>query len=268
MSKNKDPAFLFYSADFLIGVLGLTMAERGQYITLLCLQHQKGHLSLDFINENIEKVSKKVLGKFDVDEDGNYYNGRLEEEIANRKRFTDACRENGKKGGRRPQKEKPDENLSVSSRLTYGKPSANLALTQTKPKQNLAENENVNEIITKNISNTNTVKITDNPCNTNTFPFSKTTTTTTKYSFIQAHARELPTIAEFEDEDMQFYLLICKAFGECEAKSNVDDFIAYNDARDWRGIGGESVLDNLHRYITRWDKGERWRNNRREGNYE
>lgn len=265
MSKNRDPAFLFYTADFLIGVLGLTMAERGQYITLLCLQHQKGHMSLDFINENIEKVSKKVLGKFDVDEDGNYYNDRLDEEIANRKRFTDACRENGKKGGRLPQKTKPDKNPSVTRRLTDGKPSANLALTQTKPKQNLAENENVNEIITKDISNTNTVKITNNLSNTSTFPFSKTTTTT-KYMFVQAHAREFPTISEFEDEDMQFYLLISEAFGECEAKSNVDDFIAYNDARDWRGIGGESVLDNLHRYITRWDKGERWRNNRQEVN--
>lgn len=257
MSKNKDPAFLFYSADFLIGVLGLTMAERGQYITLLCLQHQKGHLSLDFINENIEKVSKKVLGKFDVDEDGNYYNDRLEEEIQKRTDYSSSRSENGKKGGR------PKKHME-----SIQKPYAFHMETICKPYEKHSENENVNEIITKDISDTNTVKITDNLCNTNTFPFSKTTTTTTKYSFIQAHAREFPTISEFEDEDMQFFLLISKAFGDCGAKSNADDFIAYNDARDWRGIGGESVLDNLHRYITRWDRGERWRNNRREENCE
>ena len=47
----KDPAFVFYTGDFLTGVIDMTMEERGQYITLLCLQHQKGHFSkktLDF----------------------------------------------------------------------------------------------------------------------------------------------------------------------------------------------------------------------------
>ena len=32
---NKDPAFLFYSSDFITGCMGLTMEERGQYITLI-----------------------------------------------------------------------------------------------------------------------------------------------------------------------------------------------------------------------------------------
>ena len=41
----KDPAVLFYTADFLIGVSDLTDEECGKYIKLLCLQHQKGHLS-------------------------------------------------------------------------------------------------------------------------------------------------------------------------------------------------------------------------------
>jgi hypothetical protein len=29
MARNKDPAVLFYTADFLLGVQGLTMEERG-----------------------------------------------------------------------------------------------------------------------------------------------------------------------------------------------------------------------------------------------
>ena len=37
----KDPAFLFYSSDFLSGTMLMTDEEIGQYIKLLCLQHQK-----------------------------------------------------------------------------------------------------------------------------------------------------------------------------------------------------------------------------------
>ena len=40
----KDPAFLFYSSDFLSGTMLMSDEEVGQYIRLLCLQHQKGHL--------------------------------------------------------------------------------------------------------------------------------------------------------------------------------------------------------------------------------
>ena len=40
----KDPAFLFYSGDFLSGTMLMSDEEVGQYIRLLCLQHQKGHL--------------------------------------------------------------------------------------------------------------------------------------------------------------------------------------------------------------------------------
>ena len=42
----KDPAMLFYTKDFLTGVAFLNMKERGQYITLICLQQQLGHMSL------------------------------------------------------------------------------------------------------------------------------------------------------------------------------------------------------------------------------
>lgn len=37
----KDPAFLFYSSDFLSGTMLMTDEEIGQYIKLICLQHQK-----------------------------------------------------------------------------------------------------------------------------------------------------------------------------------------------------------------------------------
>lgn len=45
--KEKDPAFLFYSKDWLEGTAELLPAEKGVYIDLLCHQHQKGDLPGD-----------------------------------------------------------------------------------------------------------------------------------------------------------------------------------------------------------------------------
>jgi 5-methylcytosine-specific restriction endonuclease McrA len=95
-----DPAFLFYSNDFLSGVADLTMEERGQYITLMCLQHQKGHISEKTIRLNVGSISVDVLSKFQQDENGCYYNERLQKEIEKRDRFAKSRKENGKNGGR------------------------------------------------------------------------------------------------------------------------------------------------------------------------
>jgi len=92
----KDPAFLFYSGDFLTGVTGMSMEERGQYITLLCLQHAKGHLSLELINRSVPGLSSYVLEKFQQDDDGFYFNQRLEEEAIKRNKFCKSRSENRK----------------------------------------------------------------------------------------------------------------------------------------------------------------------------
>jgi len=80
----KDPAFLFYSSDFLTGVSDLTMEERGQYITLLCLQHQKGELTKKTIDISVPNLSKDVLLKFEKSDNGNYKNNKLYETISER----------------------------------------------------------------------------------------------------------------------------------------------------------------------------------------
>jgi hypothetical protein len=103
----KDPAFLFYSSDFLNGVADLTMEERGQFITLLCLQHQKGTLTDKTIRLSLGSVSVDVLSKFSKDKDGNFYNERLNEEIEKRIQFTESRRNNGSKGGRPKNNTKP-----------------------------------------------------------------------------------------------------------------------------------------------------------------
>lgn len=130
--KNSSPAFLFYSSDFLNGVADLTMEERGQYITMMCLQHQKGALSEKTIRLCLGSVSVDVLSKFKQDENGLYYNERLKDEIDKRAQYVDSRRVNGKNGGR-PKK-------------PCAKPCA-------KPYKNHTENENDNEYIEDNIEN-------------------------------------------------------------------------------------------------------------------
>lgn len=89
----KDPAFLFYSADFMMGAMTLTMEQRGQYITLLSIMHQKGRLSkeeVEFVIGGTPGIS--LTKKFKIDDDGNWYNERLETEIAKRSEFTKSRR--------------------------------------------------------------------------------------------------------------------------------------------------------------------------------
>ena len=126
----KDPAFLFYSSDFLNGVSDLTMEERGQYITLLCLQHQKGSLSEKTVRLTVGSVSVDVMRKFEKDEQGNYFQSRLKEEIEKRVNFTESRRNNGFKGGRPKASEKPS-----------GYPTPNL---MENVNENVNEDKNIN----------------------------------------------------------------------------------------------------------------------------
>lgn len=106
-NMSKDPAFLFYSSDFLTGCSDLTMEERGQYITMLCLQHQKGHLNEKTIRLSLGSISVDVRNKFLTDDEGNLYNEILENHIKERESFVESRRINGSKGGRPKYNTKP-----------------------------------------------------------------------------------------------------------------------------------------------------------------
>lgn len=138
--KNKDPAFPLYSADFLVGVSELTMEERGQYITLLCFQHQRGHLTERQMS-SLGNVSEYVLKHFERDENGLFYNVRLEYEIQKRRQYREQLKINGRLGGRPPLK--PKENQMVFEEKPNG-----FDLVNQKGNQNESsrvENENINE---------------------------------------------------------------------------------------------------------------------------
>lgn len=120
----KDPAFLFYTSDFILGTSLMSHEDTGKYITILCYMHQKGRLSEDGIKKLLRcSVSPDLKGKFKIDENGLWYNERLEQEIARRKRFTEACRNNGKLSTkhRANNDTKPDESFEKFWKL-YDKP--------------------------------------------------------------------------------------------------------------------------------------------------
>lgn len=127
---SKDPAFLMYSNDFLSGMADLTMEERGQYITMILLQHQKGALSTKLIRIQFGGMpSADVLAKFLIDSDGNYYNKRLDAEKTKRKAHSEKQRANVMKRWNK-------ENI----------PNKYHGNTTVIPLENENENENVNKI--------------------------------------------------------------------------------------------------------------------------
>lgn len=111
---QRDPAFLFYASDFLTGVQDLTMEERGQYITLLCIQHQKGRLTNKLIKLTVGSVNEDVLSKFSKDDKGHYYNERLEAEIQKRKEHSAKQSERAKDGWKK-RKGEPETISKVTS---------------------------------------------------------------------------------------------------------------------------------------------------------
>lgn len=147
---SKDPAFLFYSSDFILGTLFMSFEDRGKFITILSCMHQRGRISEAEIKKLAEDISAELKSKFKIDENGLWYNERLEEEIARRKRFVFRCRENGKMGGRKPTRksvlkkpvapftDKDEESFNRFWQM-YGKPTEKQAC-KLKWK-NLAENE-------------------------------------------------------------------------------------------------------------------------------
>lgn len=91
---SKDPAFLFYSSDFLTGTALMSDEQIGKYIKLLCYQHQMGHLSERDMLKICKTYDEDIFCKFEKDENGLYYNARLQQEVEKRKAYSDSRRQN------------------------------------------------------------------------------------------------------------------------------------------------------------------------------
>ena len=91
----KDPAILFYTQDFLVGTMTMTDEQVGQYIRLLCLQHQRGG---GLSHKDIVKIcggeDVEIFSQFKKTDDGLYYNQRLADEADRRKNYSESRRQN------------------------------------------------------------------------------------------------------------------------------------------------------------------------------
>lgn len=129
----KDPAFLFYSADFLIGTAHFSHEQCGQYIRILSLMHQKGRMRSHDIRMALACApDDAVLEKFGFDGE-KYYHDRLESEMEKRAAHAAKNRENARKRWDKYKKEQtsqPSKNDDATAHAV-GMP---------------LENENVNEI--------------------------------------------------------------------------------------------------------------------------
>lgn len=110
----------------------MTDEEVGKYIRLLCLQHQKGHLKEKDLLNICQQKNEEIFSKFIRDENGNYYNQRLEIEISKRKAYSESRRNNRKK--------KEENNISK----TYEKDMLNICNSYEEHMEN--ENININNI--------------------------------------------------------------------------------------------------------------------------
>jgi uncharacterized protein YdaU (DUF1376 family) len=90
----KDPAFLFYPNDWIGGTMGMTFEEKGAYMELLMMQFNRGHMTSHMIGQVIGQLWVNIQDKFTQDENGLWYNQRLEEEKNKRQKFTESRRNN------------------------------------------------------------------------------------------------------------------------------------------------------------------------------
>ena len=89
----KDPAFLFYSSDFLSGTFTMSDEQIGKYIKLLCFQHQKGIITEKDMLKICNGYDEDIICKF-VKTDAGYYNARLKEEADKRSAYSESRRKN------------------------------------------------------------------------------------------------------------------------------------------------------------------------------
>lgn len=137
---GKDPAVLFYTDDFLSGTILMDYEQRGKYITLLCLQHQKGRLSEKQMLIVCGSYDDDIFSKFEKDEDEKYYNVRMEEESIKRRKFAESRRNNRNKA----------DNESTCIYLIFDPISGNTKIgSSNKPERRLVElkNQTKNELL-------------------------------------------------------------------------------------------------------------------------
>ena len=95
--KEKDPAFLMYSRNWIQGTASFTPSEKGVYIDLLCHQHQDNGLPISKMRlarlvglseSEFETIWTTLSEKF-YEKEGKLWNKKLESVITGRKDFSE-----------------------------------------------------------------------------------------------------------------------------------------------------------------------------------
>lgn len=110
----KDPAFLFYPNDWIGGTMGMTFEEKGAYMELLMTQFNRGHMTSHMIGQVVGQIWDRIQEKFVKDENGLWYNVRLEEEKVRRQNFTKSRRNNVSGKNQHSKKEENNEENEVA----------------------------------------------------------------------------------------------------------------------------------------------------------
>jgi len=93
---KKDPAFLFYYQDFIMGTQFMSEADVGKYIRILCHQADKGSLTKEQVLSicGASGFTPSLQEKLVSDGNGKYYNEKLKEVMKQRRVFTESRRKN------------------------------------------------------------------------------------------------------------------------------------------------------------------------------
>lgn len=92
----KDPAFIFYPQDFVMGTMFMTDEQVGKYVRLLCAQHQQGGLIIKDVFNAVVGDHQLVRDKFVETPDG-FFNERLMAEMKKRAVKSSNLSDNAKK---------------------------------------------------------------------------------------------------------------------------------------------------------------------------
>ena len=117
-----NPQMPFYPKDFLTHTAFLTDSQAIRYLWILCNMYIHGHLTEKQMISVCRGYDKEVFDMFDRDEDGNYYDEKLEYEIRKRDEYQSkatqrrgATRSIQVKNPKKPKEEKPR-----AEKRTYG----------------------------------------------------------------------------------------------------------------------------------------------------
>lgn len=147
----KSPAFQFYADDFLAGTFDMSTQEVGAYVRLLCHQWNRGSIPVEPEKQQRlagGSVSADVLAKFELCDDGQLRNTRLERERQKQSDFRAKQAEKGRKSG---ESRRSTSGTTVEPRLNHG-------LTVVEPTHEPETNSPVSSLLSP-ISNKQTIGV-------------------------------------------------------------------------------------------------------------